>query len=105
MAAPRRIPHPRRPHPRDTWWIEVDQDTENLPRLRAKLRTYTDYLHHGGTGPHGGTPQVLFTTPTPHRCTTIGDLITGLPPPAKDTFTVVMHHHAANHLIAALHDQ
>jgi hypothetical protein len=89
----------------DTWWIEVDQNTESLPRLRAKIRTYAGYLHHCGTGPHGGIPRVLFTAPTRHRCTAIGDLITGLPPPAEDTFTVVMHHHAATHLIAALHDR
>jgi hypothetical protein len=89
----------------DTWWIEVDQNTESLPRLRAKIRIYADYLHHGGTGPHGGIPRVLFTAPTRHRCEAIGDLITGLPPPAEDTFAVLMHHHAAIHLIAALHDQ
>lgn len=90
---------------RDAWWIEVDQATETLPRLRRKLLTYLDYANTGGVGPAGLLPRVLITAPTQHRCTAIGDLITGLPPPAGQLFETCTHATAADHLAAALHSQ
>lgn len=88
---------------RDEWWIEVDQVTEAMPRLRRKLLTYLDYANTGGIGPAGVLPRVLITTPTPHRCRAIGDLITGLPPPAMQFFETCTHATAIDHLVNALH--
>jgi hypothetical protein len=89
---------------RDLWWLEIDRDTESIPRLRDKLRDYLDHATTGGTGPHGP-PRVLFTAPTPKRCAVITDLITGLPPPADQLFTVCEHNRSTSYLITALHDQ
>jgi hypothetical protein len=66
---------------------------------------YTVLATSGGTGPDGVPPHVLFTAPTPHRCTLISDLITGLPPPAQHLFSICLHTRAVDHLITALHDQ
>lgn len=89
---------------RDCWWLEIDRDTESTPRLREKLRDYTDHANSGGTGPDGVPPRVLFTTPTPRRCALISDLITGLPPPPDELFTICEHTQAVHHLTTALHD-
>jgi Replication-relaxation len=89
----------------DTWWIEVDQDTESLPRLRTKIRTYVDYLRHGGTGPHGGIPRVLFTAPTPQRCQAIRDVIADLTSDDECLFDVQLHAAAGAWLITMLSAQ
>jgi Replication-relaxation len=89
----------------ECWWIEVDQDTESLPRLRTKLRSYVDYLHHGDTGPDQVPPRVLFTTPTSRRYRTITDLLAGIPYLEGQHFDACIHAHAGIHLIAALLDQ
>jgi Replication-relaxation len=86
----------------DAWWIEVDQATETLPRLKKKLQTYLDYAARGGIGPAGVLPRVLITTPHTQRCTAITDLITGLPPPADQLFRVALHEAAADLLINTL---
>jgi Replication-relaxation len=86
----------------DAWWIEVDQATETLPRLRKKLQTYLDFQRRGGIGPAGVLPRVLITTPNAQRCTAITDLITGLPPPADQLFRAVLHEAAAELLIHTL---
>jgi Replication-relaxation len=93
------------PTHRDVWWLEIDRDTESIPRLRDKLRDYLDHATYGGTGPDGAPPRVLVTAPTPKRCAVISELITGLPPPAADLFVVCQHTAAAHHLTTALHDQ
>jgi hypothetical protein len=89
----------------ECWWIEVDQDTESLPRLRTKLRSYVDYLHHGDTGPNQVPPRVLFTTPTSRRYRTITGLLAGIPYLEGQHFDACIHAHAGIHLIAALLDQ
>lgn len=86
----------------DAWWIEVDQGTETLPRLKKKLHTYVDYQRRGGIGPAGVLPRVLITTPTAQRCTAITNLITGLPPPAEQIFHADLHETAADLLIRTL---
>jgi hypothetical protein len=63
---------------RDCWWLEIDQDTESLPRIRAKSRTYLDYLTHGGVGPDEVPPRILYTTPDEPRADAIKHLITQL---------------------------
>jgi len=90
---------------RDAWWIEVDQATESLPRIRHKLATYLDFANRGGVGPAGVLPRVLITTTTPHRCRAVADLITGLPPPAGQLFDLCPHATATEHLAAGLHNQ
>jgi hypothetical protein len=86
----------------DCWWIEVDQATETLPRLKKKLQNYLDFHRRGGIGPAGVLPRVLITTPTAQRCTAITDLIAGLPPPADQLFRAVLHEAAADLLIHSL---
>jgi protein involved in plasmid replication-relaxation len=90
---------------RDCWWLEIDRATESRPRLTTKCNGYLAHATSGGTGPDGVPPHVLFTAPTPHRCTLIADLITGLPPPAQHLFSICLHTRAVDHLITALHDQ
>jgi protein involved in plasmid replication-relaxation len=63
---------------RDCWWLEVDQDTESLPRIRAKARNYLDYLTTGGLGPDGVPPRILFSAPGSQRVQAISDVITKL---------------------------
>ncbi|MGH3696697.1 MAG: replication-relaxation family protein [Pseudonocardiaceae bacterium] len=86
----------------DAWWIEVDQATETLPRLKKKLASYLDFARRGGIGPAGVLPRVLLTTPTAQRCAAITGLITGLPPPAEQLFHAVVHKAAADLLIHTL---
>jgi hypothetical protein len=63
---------------RDCWWLEVDQGTESLPRIRAKSRAYLDYLTPGGVGPDDVPPRVLYTTPDEPRAEAIKHLTTQL---------------------------
>jgi hypothetical protein len=81
------------------WWLEIDNGTETVPRLRAKIRTYRDFLISGGIGPDGVPPRVLFTTPDQHRA----DLITGLLTDDDYMITVTIHHQAAELMIGELH--
>ncbi|MDQ3763035.1 MAG: replication-relaxation family protein [Actinomycetota bacterium] len=93
------------PTHRDCWWLEIDRDTESIPRLREKFRDYLDHANYGGTGPDDALPRVLVTAPTPRRCAVTSDLITGLPPPAAELFAVCEHTQAVRELTKALHDQ
>lgn len=87
---------------RDDWWIEVDQATETIPRIRRKLLSYLDFAHRGGTGPVGILPRLLITTPTPQRSAAIAAVITALPPPADQVFRTCPHVQAVDHLINTL---
>ncbi|MCA1600330.1 MAG: replication-relaxation family protein, partial [Acidobacteria bacterium] len=78
------------------WWLEIDAGTEIVPRLRAKIRTYRDYLASGGVGPDGVSPRVLFTTPDQPRA----DVITSLLGDTDDTITT--HDDAAAYMISEL---
>jgi Replication-relaxation len=73
------------PTHQDCWWLEIDQATESLPRIKRKCRTYLNFLTHGGTGPHGIPPRILFSAPDPHRTQAINDVIT------KQTTTETEH--------------
>ena len=86
----------------DCWWIEIDQATETLPRLRKKLQSYLDFQRRGGIGPADVLPRVLITTPTKQRHAAVAELITGLPPPAEQLFHAVLHEAAADLLIHTL---
>lgn len=62
----------------DCWWLEIDQATESLPRIRTKSSAYLDYLTHNGLGPDDVPPRVLFTTPDTPRTDAIEKVITKL---------------------------
>jgi hypothetical protein len=86
----------------DCWWIEIDQATETLPRIKKKLQSYLDFHRRGAIGPAGVLPRVLLTTPTQQRCAAVTALITALPPPADQLFHVAFHEAAADLLIHTL---
>jgi hypothetical protein len=83
------------------WWLEIDNGTENVPRLRAKIRTYRDHANSGGVGPDGVPPRLLFTTPDHHRAAQITALTNGTD--TADMITAVPHHDAAAYMIRELH--
>ena len=60
----------------DCWWLENDQATESTPRIRAKCRTYLDFLIHGGVGPDDVPPRILFAAPDHPRAQAINNVIT-----------------------------
>jgi hypothetical protein len=66
------------PSHQDCWWLEIDQATESLPRIKRKCRAYLDFLVHGGLGPNKVPPRILFTTPDTTRKTAIQKVITTL---------------------------
>jgi Replication-relaxation len=87
----------------DCWWLEIDQATESLPRIRTKCRTYLDYLIHGGVGPDEVPPRVIFTTPDTHRQNAIQKMITTLSHHCDPMICVTTHADAATLLITELH--
>jgi hypothetical protein len=86
----------------DCWWLEIDQNTEPLPRIRTKSRAYLDFLTHGGLGPHDVPPRVLFTTPNTPRANTIKQAITTLSTRDDDLINVTTHTNVPNFLITEL---
>jgi len=76
----------------DCWWLEVDQSTESLPRIKRKCRTYLDFLIHGGVGPDNVPPRILFTTPGADRCGAIRKVITKLSTTETDQLISVTNH-------------
>lgn len=87
---------------RDCWWLEIDQDSESLPRIRAKSRAYLDHLSHGGVGPDGVPPRVLYTTPHPPRANAIKQTITTLSTQDRHFIDATTHTDAPEFLIKEL---
>jgi len=89
---------------RDCWWLEIDQETESLPRIKRKCRTYLDYLTHGGLGLDGVPPRILFTVPSPQRAHAINGVIVALTSKttADQLICVVIHESASKLLITEL---
>ncbi len=87
---------------RDCWWLEIDQATESLPRIRTKSCAYLDYLNHGGLGPDHVPPRVLFTTPDQPRTTAINKIITTLSTPDSNLINTMTHTEATAYLITEL---
>lgn len=87
---------------RDCWWLEIDQATESLPRIRRKCRTYLDFLNCGGLGPDGVPPRILFTVPSPHRAHAINNVIVASNTTANQLICVVTHESASKLLITEL---
>jgi hypothetical protein len=90
------------PTHRDCWWLEIDRDTESAPRLRDKLRDYTDHADSGGTGPDGVLPRVVFTVPDEKRAAAIRAAIAAAPGADTGFITVATHREAASLLLAEL---
>ncbi|MDQ3764360.1 MAG: replication-relaxation family protein [Actinomycetota bacterium] len=87
----------------DCWWLEVDQATESLPRIKRKCRSYLDFLIRGGVGPDAVPPRILFTTPDADRCDAIRKVITKVSTTEADQLiNVTTHTHASKFLITEL---
>jgi hypothetical protein len=87
---------------RDCWWLEIDQATEPLTRIRAKCRTYLDYLTHSGLGPDQVPPRVLYTTPNTPRCEAINNVTTQLSTQDNHLIGATTHTDAPTFLINEL---
>ena len=85
----------------DCWWLEIDQATESLPRIRTKSRAYLDYLTHGGIGPDNVPPRILYTAPDTPRTNAIKQLITTLTT-ESELISVTTHADVPKFLIAEL---
>jgi len=87
----------------DCWWLEIDQGSENTPRLRAKITTYLTHAHSGGTGPDGALPRILFTTLDADRAAVIQAAIATTAAPDSELICVTTHEQATHTLISELH--
>lgn len=87
---------------RDCWWLEIDQATESVSRVRTKCRAYLDYLSHGGLGPDNVPPRVLFTTPDQPRTTAIKQIITTLSTQDSNLINTITRTNAPQFLIKEL---
>jgi hypothetical protein len=87
---------------RDCWWLEIDQATESLPRIKRKCRTYLDFLASGGLGPDGAPPRILFTAPGTQRTHAINNVITTLSTQDDYLINVTTHTDAHTFLIKEL---
>ncbi len=87
----------------DCWWLEVDQATESLPRIKKKCHIYLDFITHGGVGPDGVPPRILFTTPDEARSNAIQKVITTLTTTETEhLINVTTHEGAPTFLITEL---
>ncbi|RSM62977.1 hypothetical protein DMH03_13100 [Amycolatopsis sp. WAC 01376] len=50
-----------------THWLEIDQGTEDLGRIRGKIAAYEAFAATGIEGVHGVLPHVVFATSTDER--------------------------------------
>lgn len=87
----------------DCWWLEIDQGTESITRIRDKCRTYIDFLASGGVGPDDALPRILFTTPDPYRAEVIAKEITKMIASDTDLMASTTHEDAARLVIGELH--
>lgn len=88
---------------KDCWWLEIDRATESLPKITRKCRPYLDYLTHGGTGPDGVPPRILFTTPDATRSDAMKKVITTLVnTETEHVINVTTHADAPKYLITEL---
>jgi hypothetical protein len=88
---------------RDCWWLEIDQATESLPRIKRKCHTYLEFLAYGGLGPNGVPPRILFTAPDLQRVHAIQDMISKqTTTKTENTINITAHKDAAKFLITEL---
>jgi len=87
----------------DCWWLEIDQATESLPRIKRKCCAYLDFLTRGGLGPDDVPPRILFTTPDVDRCDAIHKVITKVSTTETDQLiNVITHEDTGKFLITEL---
>ncbi|MGH3708413.1 MAG: replication-relaxation family protein [Pseudonocardiaceae bacterium] len=86
----------------DCWWLEIDQATESLPRIKHKCRAYLNFLTHSGQGPDDVPPRVLYTTPDTPRTHAIHKTITKTSTQENDLLCVTTHADAHTFLINQL---
>lgn len=91
-------------HVRDHWWVEADLATESLPTLKRKFATYLDFVERGQLGPGNVIPRLLVSVPTEQRYETVRQLISRLPNPANQLFSVITERRASDYLLQALHE-
>ncbi len=53
-------------------WLEIDQGTEHLGRIRSKLAVYERFARSGADGPDGLLPRVVFAAANTNRTVAIG---------------------------------
>lgn len=88
----------------DVWWLEVDRDTESLPRIVRLLRRYLAFARSGQAGPCGVVPRVLLSVTSPDRLAAVRAEIARLPPPAPELFAVCMESEVAALLVSEILD-
>jgi hypothetical protein len=87
----------------DCWWLEIDQATESLPRIKRKCHTYLEFFACGGLGPDGVPPRILFTAPDLQRVHAIQDVISKQnTTETENTINITAHKDAAKFLITEL---
>jgi hypothetical protein len=84
------------------WWAEIDRATESLPTIERKLRAYLDFECQGGLGPRAALPRVLITVPDEQRRVAVSGVVTRLPEPAGELFTVAVASEAVAALVGLL---
>jgi hypothetical protein len=89
-------------HVRDYWWIEVDRGTEGDAQVRAKMFSYLDLLHRGQLGPDGVLPRVLVTVLDDRGLIRLRRILSRLPSPADELFTVALQEEATALLVTTL---
>ena len=88
----------------DVWWLEVDRDTESLPRIVRLLRRYLAFARSGQAGPRGVVPRMLLSVPSPDRLAGVQTEIARLPAPAAQLFAVCMESEVAALLVSEILD-
>ena len=86
----------------DSWAAEIDQATESLPTLRAKLIGYMELAERGDAGPDGVLPRVIVTVPDERRREAVATAIEQLPEPASELLHVVLFKQAVGFLLRVL---
>jgi len=72
------------------FWAEVDRATESLVAVRQQFTAYLDFWNRGQLGPSEVMPLVAVSVPTERRRDALRDIVTRLPDPAAQLFTVVL---------------
>lgn len=83
------------------WFIEIDMDTETMPRIDHKLNGYSAFWATGKEqAVYGLFPTVLFLVPTEARRYQIARQIERLPPKAQRLFEAALFSQAMQLLVA-----
>lgn len=79
----------------DRWWLEIDRDTESLPRIRVKCLLFLEYMR--SVSPKDGAhPRVLWVVPTDLRADRIREVVASLPESDRHHFAVAVFEDAVS---------